>query len=115
MRKLTLVLGDIAILYVSLYITLLIRYQSGFTDRLNDHVYPFTIIFALWLLVFYIANIYDLTIAKNNLFFYRVLSYAMGINGVFAIAAFYLIHSFTITPKTNFFIFFGLSIILLFT
>src|SRR3989338_7956779 len=113
MRKFTLILGDIAILYGSLYITLLICYSDEFAIHAQDHIYPFTLIFPIWLVVLYIANIYDLTIAKNNLSFYRPFFYANGINGIIAISLFYLIPSFRIAPKTNFLIFFALSLILM--
>lgn len=113
MKKVFLLLGDIVSLYLALYLTLIIRYRVGFEMHLYDHVYPFSIIFIFWIIVFYIGNIYDLDTTKNNVYFYRLLSYLIISNAIITLSAFYLVPFLGITPKTNFLIFLGLIIILL--
>jgi len=60
-------LGDIVVLYLSLWLTLLLRYQQSVSiERWQTHFLPFSFIFVVWLLIFYISGIYSLNIAKNN-------------------------------------------------
>jgi exopolysaccharide biosynthesis polyprenyl glycosylphosphotransferase len=104
-KKLILLLGDILILYLSLWLTLLIRYGENFDfNRWQQHFWPFTIIYLLWLTVFYIAGLYELTLARNNINFYSTLLHGLIINAGLAIAFFYFIPYFGITPKTNLFL-----------
>ena len=105
LKKITLLLGDILILYLSLWLTLFVRYGGNFDfNRWQQHFWPFTIIYLLWLIVFYIAGLYELTLARNNINFYSTLLRGLMINAGLAIAFFYFIHYFGITPKTNLFL-----------
>ncbi|HEY5220719.1 MAG TPA: sugar transferase [Candidatus Paceibacterota bacterium] len=98
--------ADAVALYVALFITLLIRYRGDFyTEFLNAHAIPFTIIFVLWIIVFYIAGLYDLRRLRNNLDFIKTLFLCLGINATLAVLLFYLIPVFGIAPKTNLLIF----------
>ena len=104
LKKIILLLGDILILYTSLYLTLLIRYQAVEPKRWQQHLTPFTIIYLLWLIIFYIAGLYDLNLARNNVKFFTLLFKTLLICGFLATAFFYFIPYFGITPKTNLFI-----------
>jgi exopolysaccharide biosynthesis polyprenyl glycosylphosphotransferase len=105
-KQLTLLLGDIVILYVSLIITLALRYGNLFYFQLFAwHIEPFTIVFAVWLAIFYIAGLYDLKSLKNDLVFVKTFGYAIFSGAAVAILFFYLIPSFLITPRANLFIF----------
>lgn len=98
--------GDIIALYSSLFITLILRYGSDFYSQFtNFHAFPFTIIFAIWLIVFYISGLYDLRRLRNNLDFFKILMLAIFINGFLATTFFYFLPIFGITPKTNLFVF----------
>jgi exopolysaccharide biosynthesis polyprenyl glycosylphosphotransferase len=102
-----LAIGDIAVLYASLFITLLIRYGNNFYDRfLDSHSIPFAIIFIFILLIFYIAELYDFRKLRNNIDFIKTLAVAITSSAVIAILLFYFIPVFGIAPKTNLFIFF---------
>jgi exopolysaccharide biosynthesis polyprenyl glycosylphosphotransferase len=102
-----LAIGDIAVLYASLFITLLIRYGNNFYDRfLDSHSIPFAIIFIFILLIFYIAGLYDFRRLRNNIDFIKTLAATIASNAVIAILLFYFIPTFGIAPKTNLFIFF---------
>jgi exopolysaccharide biosynthesis polyprenyl glycosylphosphotransferase len=112
MKRFLLFLGDIAVLYSALFLALLVRYGRGFDSKLDMHVLPFGFIFIVWILVFYIANLYELGLSKNNLEFFSALFYSIAINSVISIAFFYLIPFLGITPKTNLIIFAALFTIL---
>jgi len=104
-KKITLILSDILILYLSLWLTLLFRYQENFTlGTWKQHFWPFTIIYFLWLTIFFINGLYDLTLARNNIAFYTALLRGLVANSVLAISFFYFIPFFGITPKTNLFL-----------
>lgn len=103
-KKFILVSGDIIILYLALFLMLVARYQEAWPRQWQNHLYPFTIIYLSWLLTFYIIGLYDLSLARNNLYFFVTLSKALLINAGLAIAFFYFIPYFVITPKTNLFI-----------
>ncbi|MCR4323003.1 MAG: sugar transferase [Candidatus Azambacteria bacterium] len=101
-KKLILVVGDIIILYCALYITLRARYGGAFTqDIWDDHFFPFTISFALWIVLFYIAGLYDRRTAISGYAFYSLVVTTVTTSLVATIVLFYLIPAFVITPKTN--------------
>ena len=106
LKKLILLGGDILILYFSLYLTLIIRYWGGYSEKIwSSHFWPFTAIFVIWIIIFYIANLYNLNLAVNNAKFYRLGARSLVIAGLVAIAFFYLTPPIGIAPKTNLFIF----------
>ncbi|KKS26392.1 MAG: Sugar transferase, PEP-CTERM system associated [Parcubacteria group bacterium GW2011_GWC2_42_6] len=103
-KRIILILGDILILYSALILTLALRYQQNWQNEWQNHFIPFSIIYLLWLLVFYILGLYDLSLARNNLYFFITLTKALAINAGLAVIFFYFIPFFGITPKTNLFI-----------
>jgi exopolysaccharide biosynthesis polyprenyl glycosylphosphotransferase len=100
--------GDLVILYLSLWFSLYLR--SGLAPEYlklsiaGQHFIPFSIIYLVWLLVFYIIGLYDLHIARNNLNFFSTLFRALLINIAISVAFFYFIPYFGITPKTILFL-----------
>ncbi len=99
-------IADGAALYAALFLTLLIRYGGQFySEFVKAHAAPFTIIFVLWIIVFYIAGLYDLRRLRNNLDFLKTLFLCLGINAALAVLLFYSIPSFGIAPKTNLLLF----------
>jgi exopolysaccharide biosynthesis polyprenyl glycosylphosphotransferase len=98
--------ADVAALYAGLFIALLIRYGGNFyTQLLNAQVFAFTVIFILWIIVFYIAGLYDLRRLRNNIDFVKTLFLCIGVNAAIAVLLFYLIPAFGIAPKTTLLIF----------
>lgn len=97
--------GDIILLYVGIFLTLFVRYQeipSG--SLLSDHLWPFTIIYVFWILIFYINELYNWRVFRQSRELITSFSRAQMINALIAIVVFYLIPLFDITPKTNLFI-----------
>ncbi|MBT4277277.1 sugar transferase [Candidatus Falkowbacteria bacterium] len=99
-KKLVLLGGDITILYISLYLTLIVRYSWPFENGLwEKHFNPFTVVFLIWLIVFYIFGLYETTKQRNILPFYTLLGKTIGVNAVIVITFFYSIPNLGISPK----------------
>jgi exopolysaccharide biosynthesis polyprenyl glycosylphosphotransferase len=105
MKRFLLLFGDIVILYLALFLTLFIRYGQNWDSKLDVHFLPFSIIFLIWALIFYISNLYDISFTKNNVQFFTSFFYSIATTTAISIAVFYLIPLFGIAPKTNLFIF----------
>ena len=100
-----LVFGDISCFILGLLLSLIIR--SGGLPRgelLSLHVLPFSLIFILWVTVFYVAGLYELrgVVFKKNIF--NLLTTSQLINSGIVILLFYFIPDFLIAPKTILFI-----------
>jgi len=105
-----LLLGDILVLYISLWLTLLVRYfEIPKGDIWYNHFVPFSFLFVVWLLIFVIAGLYR----KHTVVFKRRLPGAIlraqVINLLIAATFFFLIPYFGIAPKTNLFIYLVIS------
>jgi len=101
-KKYLLLAGDIIILFMSLYLALTLRYGQLPDAKLwQAHFWPFSFIFAVWLLIFYISSLYDLTLATNNAKFHALTAQSLLINFLLGAAFFYLNPQINIAPKTN--------------
>jgi len=106
--------GDVLILIASLWLTLLIRHLAIPSRELfADHLTPFVILFAVWIVIFFIAGLYEkhTVVFQNEL--PKLLLKTQGINVFIAVLFFYLIPYFGITPKTNLFIYIAVSFCLI--
>jgi exopolysaccharide biosynthesis polyprenyl glycosylphosphotransferase len=107
-------IGDIVIFFLSLWLTLLIRYQTIPSAGLwASHIVPFSILFVVCLLVFYIAGLYEkgIIILRNRL--PNTIFKAQIANSILAVLFFYFIPYFEITPKTTLFLYLIISFLLL--
>ena len=109
-------LGDIGILYLSLWMALLIRYyEIPSSTRWDDHFTPFTIIFVLWIVIFYIADFYNPALLHRKLKISQTVTKLQTINAGISILFFYIFPIFAITPKTNLILTIIISTILLYS
>lgn len=110
---LLLIAGDVSVIVVSLWLTLLVRYfEIPDGQLLDDHIGPFLIISGLWLFIFYISGLYDKhTVFLKSLLFSRILNTQL-VNIILA-AFLFLIIPFGIAPKTNLVIYLVISVPLL--
>lgn len=113
-EALVLLVGDIAILYLSLYLTLSVRSLFGGDNFLfASHLAPFSILFVVWILIFFISGLYE----KHTMLFRKklpsIVLNAQITSVAVAVLFFYLIPYLGITPKTNLFIFLLISSILM--
>ncbi len=105
-------LGDVIFFALSLWLSLFFRFGEIPTKTLfYTHLTPFSILFAIWILVYFIAGLYEkhTLILKSRL--PSVIFNAQVVNSIFAIAFFYTIPTFGITPKTILFIYLLISFI----
>ena len=97
--------GDFISFYLALLLSLIDRYRGEFlAETWQTHLAPFTLIYFVWILVFYINGLYDLRRAKNNLEFGRLFFGGLAVNAALAIGFFYLAPWVGIAPKTNLFL-----------
>lgn len=109
-ETIALFLGDIVLLYFSLWSALTLRdwsIPSG--QSWSMHFWPFTIIILVWILVFFISGLYEkhTLILKSRL--PSTVFNAQIVNSFIAVLFFYFIPYFGITPKTNLFIYLIIS------
>jgi exopolysaccharide biosynthesis polyprenyl glycosylphosphotransferase len=106
--------GDAAVFFLSLFLTLFIRYGTLPTSGLFfRHLGPFSIVFAVSFFVFFVAGLYEKhTLILKSKLPGKILT-AQTTNVIIAVLFFYLIPYFGIAPKTNLFIYLILSSIFL--
>ncbi len=108
-------LGDIVFFLLALWITLFVRYWEVPTTQLFlEHLAPFSILFVLWVVVFFIAGLYEkhTLVLRSNI--PSIIFNAEIVNSVIAVVFFYLVPFYGIAPKTNLVIYLIVSFVLLF-
>ena len=104
-KKILLLIGDIIILYFSLFLTMLIREKFDNGISLQDHAMPFSTIFVVWIVVFYILDLYNFHLLKNKSIFFNSAFKAILISTLLSSVFFYINPTIGISPKTNLAIF----------
>ncbi|MCE9585346.1 exopolysaccharide biosynthesis polyprenyl glycosylphosphotransferase [Candidatus Nomurabacteria bacterium] len=100
-RKMILFAGDISMLYIAGYLTLLIRFGiKQASNEIPTHILPFIIWTILLSIIFYIFNLYETTSVKLTFKNLKQFLFALSTSIVSGIMLFYLF-PFSITPKTN--------------
>lgn len=99
--------GDVLLLYGALALALILRYGPNlFRESFISHLKPFSVIFIVWLMVFYLADLYQIRKLKGGEGLIYSLALAIVISVAVSIALFYLFDTFfQLTPKTNLAIF----------
>jgi exopolysaccharide biosynthesis polyprenyl glycosylphosphotransferase len=108
-----LLLGDIVVLYSSLAVTLLLRYQMFPTAEIwSLHQPPFTMLFGIWILVFLITGLYDrhISLVRKSI---PVLVLKVQFVNILVAALFFFMFDFGIEPKTNLIIYLIVSTLLI--
>ena len=101
MRKIILLIGDLTLLYSALAITLWLRFSYINSELWYRHLMSFTVVFAVWVLVFFINGLYEIEKVQQGFKFYGTLVQNLVINTVLAIAFFYIVGDITgIKPQT---------------
>jgi exopolysaccharide biosynthesis polyprenyl glycosylphosphotransferase len=109
-EALTLFLGDIFFFVFSLWTALALRFlELPNYYRFSTHFVPFSLLFLVWIFVYFIAGLYEkhTLILKSKL--PSVIWSAQIANSLIAIVFFYTIPVFGITPKTILFIYLIIS------
>jgi lipopolysaccharide/colanic/teichoic acid biosynthesis glycosyltransferase len=94
------------------FIMLEIAFSNNISQEVIDsHLFPFIIVFCIWLFIFFLFNLYDAQSIKPTIPNLRKIGIASIVALTASTVLFYIIPTFGITPKTNLIIF---SIIFLF-
>lgn len=111
-----LIVGDLVVFAASLWLSLFLRYLSvPKADLVMAHLTPFSILFAAWFVVFFLAGLYG---KHTKIFRSRLLPtilYTQTINIALAAVFFFFIPLFGIAPKTVLVIYLIVSSILIFS
>lgn len=106
--KTTIILfGDIIILYGALLLTLVLRYGPDyFRESLIAHLKSFSLIFIIWIIIFYLSDLYKDKYFRISPEAIQVFVLSIVISATASIILFYLFPNFfKLTPKTNLAIF----------
>ena len=115
LKKSILFVGDFLFLNLALFLTLVIRYpQETWTANFRGHLPHFLVIFFIWLILFYINDLYDLNLKATGRKFFRQTINAVASSSLLSILYFYLNVNSNIAPKTNLAIFIIVFIVLFF-
>lgn len=101
LKKILLLVGDFLFLALALFLTLVVRYpQSSWAEKFSDHLPHFLVVFFIWLVTFYISDLYNLNRQVVSRRFFRQTLNAVFLSSLLSILYFYLNVKSTITPKT---------------
>lgn len=96
-----LLLGDVVVFSLSLWLAIVLRYLEIPEWRFVQlHILPFSILFAAWIAVFFLANLYGkhTRLFRSRLF--STIAYTQVINVALAALFFFFIPLFQVAPKT---------------
>ncbi|MEK7612069.1 MAG: exopolysaccharide biosynthesis polyprenyl glycosylphosphotransferase [Patescibacteria group bacterium] len=105
LQQFSVLAGDIIVLYISLVLMLFIRYGNLAAQLPRSHFLPFSIIFAFWIIIFYIVGLYDPSALRNSKKFNARFGLALTLNFFLAALFFYFLPLYEITPRANLLIF----------
>lgn len=113
LKKIILFIGDLACLNLALFLTVSLRYPLELrVVNWNNHWPHFLVVFAIWLLLLYINDLYNLNLkAASRRFLGLILNTAV-IASTLSILYFYLNTQSNITPKTNLVIFIAIFLVI---
>ena len=108
-KRLLLYTGDIVLFYLTLILALLLRYPGRFDGYLfwEQHFWPFTALFGIWILAFYISGLYDTKSVKNDIHFYGLVIRTVSIGAGLGVVYFYVFSNrfFNIKPQVTFLVY----------
>jgi exopolysaccharide biosynthesis polyprenyl glycosylphosphotransferase len=102
-KQLILLAGDAVCLAVGLWLAVVLRYfQLPTWSKIEPVMLAFLIVFFFWIIINYIAGLYDLAQTKNNFDYYKKISEAGLTSFIVGIIFFYLLPNYakSISPKT---------------
>ncbi|MFA7566957.1 MAG: hypothetical protein WCY01_08000, partial [Alkalispirochaeta sp.] len=97
--KMLLALGDYTVMVGALIVMVLFRYgPEEFSERFFQHIYPFLIVFFLWIISLYILEMYNINAPFNH----RKFGVAMTANAAMAVTFIYIfLDVVDISPRRN--------------
>ena len=109
-RVLFMLITDLLVAIGALFLMIFLRYDGdAFLLNLNAHLIPFSIIILLFILIFYIFNLYSFRFNKNITELTNSFIKSLIISFSISVLIFYIFGEFfKLTPKTNLVIFTGI-------
>jgi len=94
--------GDFIAFWLSFILLILIRFGGkDYNFAIHEHLFPFTILYLFWVLIFYIFGLYDLLNIKPTIPYFKRWAIAILCSFAVGILLFYFVPIFGISPKTN--------------
>lgn len=107
-------LGDVVCLIAAFLVMIAIRFNTGTQQVfIYQQAVLFAWLFIIWLIIFFVFDLYNLRRANPNPRNIGLLFSSIGLNLLLGVAFFYLFPSYGISPKTNLLIVGAISFILL--
>lgn len=110
-KRLILLVGDLLALQIALFLTIVIRFGGIDLDRWRVNWPAFTLVSLAWIVGFYVAGLYELTLIREPLKLFRTYLEGMIANLAVALAFFYLVPIFGLAPRAILFLFFAMSLL----
>ena len=86
-----LILGDLVVLYLSLYFATLLRHGLPFNKEIFSQCFlPFSYIFLIWIILFSISHLYELRYAANKKKFFEMVFKLFSLAAIISVIYFYL-------------------------
>jgi len=102
LRQIVLVLGDIILAYTTLVLTCYFGFWGNFSwEIFYEHLFPFSLLYFFWFILFYIFGLYDLNLIRPKLEFLARAGQCFLVCFSIGLGFFYLMPIFNISPKTN--------------
>ncbi len=106
-----LLIGDIIVLFTSLYLTITLRYGAiPSTQLLLSHLIPFSVLFLISLLINFIVGLYEKHTLDLKKRLPGMLTRVQIVNAIVSISFFYFAPYFSITPKVTLFMYLIISL-----
>ena len=100
-RKLLVLAGDWAGLYIALFLLMVLRYGEMWRANWDLHIRPFSLAFILWILILYGTYLYETRFLRFRIDTLRSIGTAVSISLVASITAFYIFPPGLIQPRRN--------------
>lgn len=103
LKNIPFLLVDIISFYLALLLSLVIRRGADFTfDIFTAHIRPFSLVLIFWILVFFVAGLYDIRNFSKRLLYLKIFIFAVIISLALSAGYFYVSPGGTgsISPKT---------------
>jgi len=102
LRQTVLFFGDLVSGYLALFLTIVFGFWGNFSWQIFwQHLFPFTLLYFFWFILFYIFGLYDLNLIRPKFEFLARTGQCFLVCLGLGIAFFYIIPFFGITPKVN--------------
>lgn len=99
-KQLTLLVVDLALLWIGFYLSLIIRYgklPESQVNGLSPFMWP---LFGVAAVILFVAGLYDIAKIRNNVSLYKKISISAGVWVILSVLVFYTNSATSVTPKT---------------